>query len=360
VVLGAAREKKVASGLKDDLGVYVPVRESPHTVDGVGVSYGPRPEIDTPASKLFKAVAEINAFITAKAEPYRQIVPEYKLVFAGESCGFAASGLYYYHNKGEAAAETDALPPIRLPYDPLEVDKALYAASLKETRSSVDTKLRPKMSETAYVNRLYRLFLAEFAAVLQKERNTDIRSKLVTIIRKTKFRVPSSVAAMRDQILALLKGHPTDLTAIKDILIKAYSGRAEVSAALEATIAGTSFDFDHTTLHRLRSLDSHDKVAAAVADLMRPLVEIVDKVFEKAPAPDNIFVSCTVNTSVVRPQCFGGKLIVPSEKFGPLVDILAADIKNRYKAATLSSAIAGCFDETRFIERPGESLVMLE
>ena len=60
-----------------------------------------------------------------------------------------------------------------------------------------------------------------------------------------------------------------------------------------------------------------------------------------------------------RPQCLGGKLLVPAGRLDALVDILAADIADPRKTVALTQA-AGVFDDLALVERPGETLRVIE
>jgi hypothetical protein len=233
----------------------------------------------------------------------------------------------------------------------------------------IDPGLDKKINGSAYVNRLYRLFVAEFASALRAERNTAIREKLKRMVRKTKFTSPKSVGEFRHAVIELLTNFPHDLSVLRGVLVKAYAAASgdAVAAMLEAAVDETVFDFDHVTIHHLRSISGKDRakrVIESVDALMRPRVELLDASSSAATdatadiSETNIFVACAVDTSVSRPQCYGGKLLVPKDKFPALVDILSSDIMNKYTAATLSYSTAGAFDETTFIERPGELLTV--
>ena len=412
VILHKTTEKETK---EPEASIYVPVKASSHVSDGVPAAYGPRPNLPLRRQLLADAVRDMNSFIKTNNLPYAAIVPSHDLVDSlGKNIGFYAEGLFFYHNAensswgSSSANANNTLPKIQFPYPPLEIDEAIYAASKQQIDkhgAPIDHALDTVVNKSSYVNRLYKMFVAEFVSGLRKERNSKIRQKLRTLVTKTQFNVPKSVGVFREEVIALLNDFPADLETLRNVLVKAYSSTSgdDVATTILATIEDTSFDFDKVTLDRLRKLSTDDsrtsaptsartsaptsartsaptsartsaptsartsareQVAKEVKTLMLPLVELIDI---EDPAnklgseePPNIFVACTVDTSVSRPQCYGGKLLVPKDKFLPYVDILASDIINRYKMSILSSSVAGAFDETIFIERPGERLTILD
>ena len=76
-------------------------------------------------------------------------------------------------------------------------------------------------------------------------------------------------------------------------------------------------------------------------------------------ARSTIRVACALPSDLPRPQCGRGHLRVPPAVFDEFVEILAADIFNPLKVATLGLMTAGVVDFGRFTTRPGERILIL-
>ena len=71
-----------------------------------------------------------------------------------------------------------------------------------------------------------------------------------------------------------------------------------------------------------------------------------------------MYVACSLPTQVRRPQCFRRRLLIPPERYEEFISILAADILNPLKVASLGTTTAGVVDGSRFIIRPGERILV--
>ena len=70
----------------------------------------------------------------------------------------------------------------------------------------------------------------------------------------------------------------------------------------------------------------------------------------------NMYVACSLTTTMGRPQCARRRLIMPSDRFAPYISILAADVLNPMKTSTIGTMAAGVIDGGRFVTRPGERI----
>lgn len=355
---------------------FFPVRESACAADGVPVRFGPRPAALATESELLGFLSALNAHAVqaSEAKEGREEVFERTAVLVGatgQRIGFAVgdpagSFLLAYHAPAplddggteRGSPPRGGIPRLSVPYDPLHVDTAIISA-----RGGAPLTAAPEMSaETAaaaFTNRLYRLFVAEFAAVMKGERNDGVRKRLHAAIAATKFGAPKSVAAFRAALAAILKPFPDDLRTMGGLLQRelarpARNATTSVARALDASV----FGFDYTTLKELRP-KPHQEIVAAVRRLIFPRVEVTRPGAPSAAPPENLFAACTVDTHISRPQCYGGKLLVPADRLDGLIDILAADLANPGKAVQLTLA-AGVFDERILARRPGETLRLIE
>jgi hypothetical protein len=341
--------------------VYIPVQYSVYPLDDTPVQFGPRPRIRLPLEALNFAISGLNTYITKTAEPFAllgQGVLTNIIDAAGQVVGFyeAAPPLYYYHD----AIPRNARPgkDIAFPYSSQDIDDAIHTRRLpSENEENIRIK---KLADAALArNRLYRLFLAEFSAVLRSDKNTKLRTSLETAIMSTKFDSASSMTALRTMLGSLLGPYPEDLLAIRDVIVRALEEGVEPKKLILQSISNSSFAFDRRTLTKLRSLVTHSEVVAALHVLMDPRILAVEN---KASPPPNqaqhIFVSCSEVSSIPSGQCSGRRLVVPADRIDDFFDILAADVRNPGKGGLLSALSAGVFDPLDFQRHPGEHLVV--
>jgi hypothetical protein len=347
---------------------YVPVRYSAYPVDGTPVVFGPRPEAPLPVAALVAAVEDINRYVREAGEPYAPIEAEAKLVDnTGQVVGFVTAAppplhLHFFH---DPAAEAQCGPwggarAARLPYDAREVAAAI-AEGLGRSRAPAgpDPVTRKAWAANSR-NRLYRLFLAEFSAVLRADRNPEMRRSLAAALGATRFESARSVAGLRRRLAELLGDRPSDLQAMRDAVARAYAEAPwDPGAAAAAAVEATPFGFDQQILARLQALESRGAVVAALRELLEPRVERLPAgTLPEAAAQTNIFVSCAEATAVPKAQCAGRRLAVPADRLDDFYDILAADVQNPGKTALLAAVSAGVSDPLAFQRRPGEHLTV--
>jgi hypothetical protein len=341
---------------------YVPVRQSAYPVDGTPAMFGPRPASPLPAAALAAAVDSLNRYIAAADEPCARVERAAVIVdAAGRSIGFATPGeapLHFFHDAG--AAPDAGTRVIRFPYDSREVDLAVMD-TLRGAPGSPAAAAATALAVGADVrNRLYRLFLAEFSAVLRAERNEPLRGKLVAALEATRYESAKSLAALRRRLVELLlPDYPDDLQTIRGAIARAYATAPQDpgGAALTA-VAATGFAFDRQSMARLRTQGSHGEVVNALRELMASRVTTAA---DADPVLANIYVSCAEPSSVhdsAPAMCVGRRLAVPADRLDDFYDILAADIRNPGKTELLAAISAGVFDPLTFIRRPGENLAV--
>lgn len=370
--------------------VYIPVRYSAQYVAvrgeegsaadlhaGVTARYGPRPAVPLPEPALRACLAALNEFIDRRGGA--PVVPAGVLVRDGAAVGFVAEqrggrGLSHYHDPAPLSDRED-LPRIAAPYDSREVDEAIYRAGgrpaldpLPEDAAAGENAPTPHRlaAQALYTHHLYRLFVAEFAALLRDERNAEVRASLEGLIQGTRFGSAPSVAAYRIELAELLADFPADVRAIRALESAALrlSGResaGHLRRALLDEIGASAFDFDQRTLNQLRGHPDPEETRRELDRTMRDYVVL--RADGAAPAGiANMYVACAAGTSLGRPQCAGPaaakRLVVPAGRYPDLVSILAADIRNPAKSAGLAVHTSGVIDAARFIARPGETITI--
>jgi hypothetical protein len=357
---------------------YIPVRYSAYPPDGTPVQFGARPAVSLPHPALLAAVAELNRHISADGEAYSRITPAAILINAdGDAIGFAdgvdAARLHFYHDALDAPAaraaiatlathnaDTPKLPTINWAYDSREVDHAIVAA-MRAPQATADAASALRTA-TRSRNQLYRMFLAEFAAMLRADRNGALRARIHAAIVRTNFADTQSVSALRRALVELLAAHPEDLQAVRSAVTAAYiNAPHNPGAAAILAISASEFAFDRHTMVRLRALATHADVVTALKKLLEPRVSVVSRAtWDQDPkVAQNMFVACSgPDAGASTTQCINKQLILPADRVDDLYDILAADVRNPSKTAQLSAVSAGVFDSLKFIRRPGEHLTI--
>jgi hypothetical protein len=324
----------------------IPVEYSAYP-DGVPVVRGVRPAGEYPRAALMAAVTALNA-AGAGIEPTATVEDGEK-----RTIGFAAKGspvLYFLHDpSNERQAD---LPAVSFPYDRQLVDAAILATVT--TPMTTDDRATRLAHAAQYRNRLYQLFVAEFSEALRGDRNAPLRAALTAAIKATRFDNPASVSTLRQKLFELLHDYPRDLAAVRESVAQAYTSGDPKKASI-AAIEESVFEFDRRTLAKLRALDTHEDVVAAVRKILAPRIEAVAKLDDTHSLP-NMYSAC--HSGGEHRHCVGRKLAVPDDRLDGFYDILAADVRNPYKAATLATNAAGVFDPLRFIRRPGEHLTI--
>ena len=277
--------------------VYFPVPYAPHFFLPPGprestpmALYGPRPPGAYPPRALAKVLAAANEKAGATLSR-AALVPRIRLVSAGGAfVGFVAEavclegvggeaagvGAYFFHSPVPACPWATATAEAALPYDMLAVDRAIYEAGgipASSTLSPAKAELAEKGLHRHY---LYRLFLAEFAALLRDERDKRTRRELTALLKRTRFSSPSSLASFRAELSRILRDFPEDVDTIRR-LVTSLHARVEPAAlrpALEDAVEASAFNFDQMMLNRLRVLGETPKVEAELRRLMQGQVEL--------------------------------------------------------------------------------------
>jgi hypothetical protein len=341
--------------------VYIPIRLSAYPVDGMPVVFGPRPAAVLPAATLTAAVADLNRYIVAAREPYAPVVCAATIVNAsGQTVGFVTPGsspLHFFHDPEPGPRGPDF---IRFPYDSREVDLAI-ADSLRRGYEK-DTEVDLRAAEANVQNQLYRLFLAEFSAVLRAERNEPLRGQLMAALKSTRYESAKSVAALRHRLVEILHNYPDDLQVVRQAVARAYAlAPQNPGESVRMAVAATSFTFDRQSMGRLRE-GSHGDAVRNLRALMAPRVTDATTagVNMEGRAIANMYVSCAeesaVNVGDPSGMCFKRRLVVPADRLEDFYDILAADVRNPGKMELLAAISAGVLDSLDFIRRPGEHL----
>ena len=350
---------------------FVPVRLSPNVSDGIPVEFVPRKPAEISRDALVAFTDELNRWLGEHRPQYAQIENAANLVDPeGAAVGFVARDaaphpLYFYHRAQALPADEAAKPFVRLPYPPADVDAAIFANSARAPAARGFPAIGAA-SKTRAANRLYRLLVAEFSAAVAAERNKERRAQLNKIIdAATSLSSAPELARFYRGLAAAVRDSPGDRQLLFGVVRAARrTAPDDPKGAIRAAIARTRFAFDRVTIARLRALGSHEAIVEELRRLLDPHVSLAHSAAASGPEPPgdegNMYAACSAASALERPQCdpAARALFVPRDKYPALLDILAADLVNPYRADVIASAAAGVFDASEFIRRPGEHLAV--
>jgi hypothetical protein len=229
---------------------------------------------------------------------------------------------------GRAAASAilpAGIPTVDTRYDYRDVN-ALVASRAPAESDPTTTRL----GESLYRAYKYQLFVVEFVAFLERERNAEIRNRIKNAIATTNLRkeLPKFVSMVRE----LLRDYPLDYALLQRQLSEYYYEHLDKNR-LTADIDATVYDFDHMTMNRLRAMPPDE--------MRRELRRICDgfAVERKFDTSDvrfpNVYLPCA---DVESAYCDGKKLMLDTP-IEPFVDILASDIRDNLHSRYLMSGI---------------------
>lgn len=390
--------------------VYFPIPYSPHSLHSPEniehhsiALYDTRPKGYYPPEALHKFIKEINKSIGKK---HINLKPSSRLINNNkELVGFIANidctnidnvygtnivtndiylnysafqiGMFFHHDPVQESDHTKGLmweemPIASVPYDMRDIDDAIFKAGGIPQDPPQPEEKAILAKHGLYKHNLYRLFMAEFASILQDERNDKIRNKLKELFKRTKFNSAGSLIRFRKDINVILKDFPNDISTIRRIISNAYSrvGLINLYKSLINTFNVTSFDFDRITLNYLRQLGDKEKIEKELSHIMKAQVELENKKVEDliqytSDINDNsmsdilnMYVACSLPSKINRPHCIRERLRMPSNRFKPYISVLASDILNPLKNTTLGIMTSGVIDDMKFISRPGEHIII--
>jgi hypothetical protein len=343
---------------------YLPVPYEP-VPRHVPLTYGSRPLGKYPAETLMRVLSLLRPtphHISTKIlwTTCLRDLDNYVVGFVG---GIGAGrGLYHHHDPVNTSNIPWADSPVAVvPYPFTAVDAAIL-----DCAGTPDAPLSDAADLLAaaglYRHFMYRLFVAEFSALLRNERDLDVRARLSRLIRDTDFYRPAAIVSFRSK-LSKINLSSADLTTITDFIsYYIVSSEPDISAVVIKAIGVSAFDFDRTSLKKLRETGKANRklMCKDLAELMSSRVLLTSDAL--VPTLSGVYVACALPTDVSRPQCSSdGRLRMPADKFKPYVSVLAADICNPSLSKDFGSALAmsasGLIDDN-FIARPGEHIVV--
>ncbi len=309
------------------------------------VTFGARGADDAGTLEELKLWLDLVGRSAVRAEDVRPLVgPD------GKTTGFVGrDGLVYHHG----ATETDlSAEPVKLPYDPREIDQALV-----ESRGEGSGRVPYAVAALARAGRLkagrFRLFVAEFATASRSERGLKIRKAVERAVRGARFSNSQSLAAMRRALDEILAGHPADAGAVRRVLLSASGSRGFLKE-----FGARWFEFDAATFHRARAAPTEKGALDTIRDFMKKRVSLGED--DPAFDPPNFYRACggagEPKLPPPKPVCRSGRLAMPAELMDPYCRLLLDEIVRPMEINVVLSAATGVFEPFLFTERPYEEL----
>lgn len=321
--------------------IYLPILASniPHK-NTIELNYGIRPKSETSKTELMRLIDNINNYRKDSITIMNTITYDNKLI------GLVSTDqLCYYHRPTNYDIKENN---VEFPYDPRDIDSTILQRDKNDKLS--DQALLKK-----YYNNLYKLFFSEFTTILQKDKNTSMRKKIISVINDTDFMNSKSIQTLIQSLDDLLKKYPTDLNTIHNFIEFVYFNSVDTSE-ISKFIDISRFEFDFKLLEELRSISDNDQLIKKLHEIMDSYV-IIDEI-NKVPQHYNIYTSCINDTNQFF--CKDSKIIIPRQKIDDVFDALANDVMNKSKTYLMMIGSSGIFDYLEFIERPHEFIEISE
>ena len=232
----------------------------------------------------------------------------------------------------------------RLYYDPVDI---IESSNMLGQLDQHELKLTQK---ALYNKNLYKMVILEFISLFGNEKNMTIRKKLKKYLMKNNL-FKQYKSSDIDHIIK----YEEDRNIIK-MMISEYLHDHQDKMMLMTSIDHMDYKFDKSILNNLKESKSDDLVNKLITIGKQHFIEdnITDVSFE------NMYMTCSDNINKNdQKHCRNKKLIIPKGKLQELMEILAYDIKNDLKEATLFSRITTQIeiDLFRFRKYPYETIV---
>lgn len=306
--------------------VYIPVDYSTSISDGIKVSH--MPPDDSIGIFLEDTIEVLNALISytdVAMRVYKPMKITSLVYFNDMLIGARADDMMIYVNAVRSNISQTSIGRIDAVYDFREVNRVV----MKRAMPVVD-KRTTELGRALYNNYQYQLLVVEFVNYLDKERNAELRGKLMTLIADTNFK--KDLAKFRGDLRRLMSAHVADYNLLQSQVNEFYHSGANKNN-LRDVIAGTLYEFDRITLTFLRSLDINTRITE--------LRKIVSS-FAVTGTPSvtdfpNIYLPCEEMGTVGASYCSGSRLIL--QDLDKYVNVLAVDIGDDLKSSYLMNNI---------------------
>lgn len=260
-----------------------------------------------------------------------------KTQFSKHIIGFIHNNINYYHQPllENYAKKLKRAPLERILYHPDDINESLALNSIVK-----DDRVK-NITKNIYDFHLYELLLIEFIVLLNKEKNIEMRTKI-------KKQIINNI----DDVISLVDDE--DILALTH-QINDYIVNHRDKKILLSQIDSTIYAFDRIKLESLKTMGK-EQLVAELTKLSKRIVTVVPKsILDKISINDfpNIFVSCQDHSNI---YCKKNKLMITSTNLKTLLDIMASDILNPFKAKYIFNPIftISVINFFKFIKRHNE------
>jgi len=342
-------------------------------------------------ANMIKIIPDDNPALSKKERSISPIYPFIKikkfLVYDNKIIGFTSGVLNYYFKEIAANNQNDLklfisymasgsntynafnklLPkdPVklihRLYYDPDNINKLIH--KYKENGSKEAMHNEAIYSKAMYSKFAYHIFIMAFYDHIDKERNSQMRSKIKNIVSSMNINNKSSIATTNDKLKNILDDQ---YIVISDI-INSYQDVKSPNKMIQSDIDNLIFGFDRSSLNKLTDMsDSYlvktQKERESVMINIQKFIHDIAKHFvfmsqKPVESFDEQNLICNMSDKISK-HCQKGKIIISKEKLNSIVEAFAADIVNPIKRDFLLSSIYINYMQNNynFTKQPGEQL----
>jgi hypothetical protein len=347
--------------LKKNKPFFIPLVESHYQSHGVSISFS-TPNSFPSFKDMFDYVSDMNMFIknriTDERVAYNPIVVENWLLYGKEVIGFKCGSINYTMEpiSINTAIKTHNVQMIRMLYNPNDINEQLYKklAPVQDTRSK-------KIASTMYNHYLYHILILELMHVMDKQRNTTMRTAIENIVKSVTINNNGL-----DKLRKLLEDYPEDYMLIRKLIVNNLMVRPETKKKKIFDNLITKKPLDVSGVLRVveTSLFNFDKkLFTQLKNMKYPeLIEKLKTIFSKITHPEvpqlDAFPNVLSNCSSDGPYCKNKKLMISNDKLDTLIKILAADILNPIKAKYIFSPmfVKNIVDYFHFTKREHEHI----
>jgi len=288
-----------------------------------------------------------------------------KLVVASDTTkniiGFICNGINFYHEPlSHAYIKTISKAPLeRILYHPDVIN-----ANLISTNAASDLRTK-NITKNLYNYHLYELLILEYIALLNKEKNSELRHTLKKqIIKYDSNNSEEIITSIKFVLNTYYEQYANIEYCIQDtdklvMQINNYTINYHNKSYLLQQIDTTNYNFDKLKINTFKEM-STTQLIAELLKLSKQIVTIVketdvNKALNNLVEFPNMFISCQ-NNNITAVYCKKNKLLITEAALHNLLQIMASDILNPFKSKFFFNALFtdNIISYLKFIKRPNE------
>lgn len=307
-------------------------------------------------NKWVRGVSKKQQMGSVDIYPIVQVEKWLALKKSNNIIGFVSKNMNYYckpFNVSGGRIRKDA-PINYMLYDPSKINKLIHSIKSGKKQLTTTKSIKSDLQRATYSHYLYQLILLQFINIFNKQKNTKLRNKLLSVLAKTNF--DKSMEKLR----TFIKKEITDIDdneKIKSIIGRFLSDHHNKRTMVE-DIRTSHFNFDKIGLERIKKLPQ-DKIIAELTKMAKTFTIISDKTTNNKVEFPNMLVVCDQKNKNVS-YCKGNKFIVDKKQLSDIITIIAYDITNPFKWKWLFNSvfIDRYVNFFKFIRRPSETITV--